>query len=153
MEVYCSTLQYILGIEYRSIARFAACCSRLPWQRVLVRGFFRDAAEFVLDGDPAVRVPEAQHVTESARARGLVLVAPSLVEPRGTAEPTQIHSEADEGAKGVMMVDSPPHQPHTKKKKKKERKKRSSSYSPNINRRRINFLAVQISRYEIHPQM
>ena len=33
-----------------------------------------------------------------------------------TAEPPQIHSEADEGAKGVMMVDSPPHQPQKKKK-------------------------------------
>ena len=30
--------------------------------------------------------------------------------------PQRPRSEADEGAKGVMMVDSRPHQPHTKKK-------------------------------------
>ena len=61
-----------------------------------------------------------QELNAFGGASGLVLVAPSLVEPRGTAEPTQIHSEADEGAKGVMMVDSRPHQPHTKKKRKKK---------------------------------
>ena len=55
-----------------------------------------------------------QELNAFGGASGLVLVAPSLVEPRGTAEPTQIHSEADEGAKGVMMVDSPPHQPQKK---------------------------------------
>ena len=37
-------------------------------------------------------------------------------DPMRTAEPPQIHSEADEGVKGVMMVDLPPHQPHKKKK-------------------------------------
>ena len=31
--------------------------------------------------------------------------------------PQRPRSEADEGAKGVMMVDSRPHQPHKKKKK------------------------------------
>ena len=31
--------------------------------------------------------------------------------------PQRPRSEADEGVKGVMMVDLPPHQPHTKKKK------------------------------------
>ena len=55
-----------------------------------------------------------QELNAFGGASGLVLVAPSLVEPRGTAEPTQIHSEADEGAKGVMMVDSPPDQPQKK---------------------------------------
>ena len=61
-----------------------------------------------------VKGKDNQELNAFGGASGLVLVAPSLVEPRGTAEPTQIHSEADEGAKGVMMVDSPPHQPHKK---------------------------------------
>ena len=56
-----------------------------------------------------------QELNAFGGASGLFLVAPSLVESRKTAEPTQFHSEADEGAKGVMMVDSHPHHPHKKK--------------------------------------
>ena len=67
---------------------------------------------------------DAQPVTDGTRGTQQgAPVAPSLVEPGGTAEPTQIHSEADEGAKGLMMVDSPPHQPHKKKKILPRRKK------------------------------
>ena len=59
--------------------------------------------------------------------------------------PQRPRSEADEGAKGVMMVDSPPHQPHTKKK--------NSYYSISTGMRigeppAVPFLAVPIWLYQ-----
>ena len=93
------------------ILKFTFNCSRLT----KIFGSSRLTKAKVKANQRKEKGKDNQELNAFGGASGLVLVAPSLVEPGGTAEPTQIHSEADEGAKGVMMVDSPPHQPHTKK--------------------------------------